>query len=84
MFRKELTCFSRIRVPFALLMFVPLLLALAVLPVRNATACDDGGQTGFMIQAPLDSAATCTATSSSISVLGLSIDISKASLGEEH
>src|SRR5689334_7605883 len=56
-----------------------LLLALAAWAPQRAAADDETGDTEIKIQAPLD-AVDCTANT--ISVLGLTIDISTAAIGD--
>jgi len=60
---------------FRLLMAAPLLIALSVFPVQRVAADDDADELKVEVQAPLDQV-DCVAQT--ITVLGLTIDISKA------
>jgi hypothetical protein len=82
--RKKLTGFSGGRVVFTILILISVVLAFVMSRAYDAMACDEGGLSGFVIQAPLDSAPKCTATPATISVLGLTIDVSEANFGEGH
>lgn len=87
MSKKKPVCFFRLNVAFSLLIIIPALFSLVALPAQNAGACDGGReqQIGFMLQAPIDSTWTPTASCPTISVLGLSINTINAIFGgEDH
>ena len=66
------------RQPFRSCLFLLIALVLFALPASRAAAHDEGGG-GITLRAPLD-AVDCTATPPTITVLGLTIDISTATI----
>lgn len=75
-----LEVFTMKRIAFRLLMLTPLLLALVVLPARRAAADDETDELEVKVQATIDLNGVNCSTPPTISVLGLIIDISNASI----
>lgn len=80
-FRKGQNC-SLSRTIFSLPFLVAALIAGVMLQAQCAMAHEDQDRAEIMVQAPID-ALNCSGTPATITVLGLTIDISKATFGDE-